>query len=216
MDTKTLGKREKNRIANRLAILTAARECFSEHSYDQVTVRDIIRRTGLASGTFYNYFPDKQSIFSALLDDYLLRLDANLKLKREESKTLEDFIYNTYLAVFSTIAEDPIVYQLAHYNEKIIRDLFGTDIMGKNMESLENDISDAVNRGLIPPIDQGYLSAAFFGVASEIGLRISRSVHSDVETAAKFAQKLFMGGIPKIAATAPTARKMTYTSLEPA
>ena len=63
MIKENLGKRELNRINNRKAIISAARDCFSEKGYDQVTVRDIIRRTGLASGTFYNYFEDKQSIF---------------------------------------------------------------------------------------------------------------------------------------------------------
>ena len=32
-------------------------------------VRDIIRRTDLAAGTFYNYFPDKESIFRALVEE---------------------------------------------------------------------------------------------------------------------------------------------------
>jgi AcrR family transcriptional regulator len=36
-----------------------ARDVFAEDGYDAAAVRDIIRRTDLASGTFYNYFPDK-------------------------------------------------------------------------------------------------------------------------------------------------------------
>jgi hypothetical protein len=44
------------RSQNRQAILDAAREVFGELGYDAATVRDIIRRTGLASGTFYNYY----------------------------------------------------------------------------------------------------------------------------------------------------------------
>ncbi len=211
METKTPGKREQNRIANRMAILNAARECFSQHSYDQVTVRDIIRRTGLASGTFYNYFPDKQSIFSALLDDYLFRLGINLESFRKNATTLDELIFTTYLAVFTTITEDPVVYQLAHYNEKIIRDLFGTDILGKHMALLEKDIADATGGSA----EQRYLSAALFGIACELGLKITRAEAPDPEAAANFAQKLFMGGIPKIATT-HTIRKTSALSLEPA
>ena len=54
------GKREQNRIRNRRAILLAARECFRERGYEKSTIRDIVRRTGLAAGTFYNYFSSKQ------------------------------------------------------------------------------------------------------------------------------------------------------------
>ena len=45
------GKRERNKIANRAAILDAARDCFLENGYEGVTVRDVIRKTGLAAGT---------------------------------------------------------------------------------------------------------------------------------------------------------------------
>jgi len=53
-------KRERTKASNRAAILEAARDVFAELGYDAATVRDIVRRTDLASGTFYNYFPDKE------------------------------------------------------------------------------------------------------------------------------------------------------------
>jgi AcrR family transcriptional regulator len=39
------GKREQTKVANRQAILDAAREVFGELGYETATVRDIIRRT---------------------------------------------------------------------------------------------------------------------------------------------------------------------------
>ena len=65
----TSGKREQTKVANRRAILDAAREVFAELGYESATVRDIIRRTGLASGTFYNYFRSREEVFEALADD---------------------------------------------------------------------------------------------------------------------------------------------------
>ena len=58
---------ERTKAANRAAILDAAREAFGELGYEAVGVRDIVRRTELASGTFYNYFPDKDAVFDALI-----------------------------------------------------------------------------------------------------------------------------------------------------
>lgn len=198
MIKESLGKRELNRINNRKAIITAARDCFSEKGYDQVTVRDIIRRTGLASGTFYNYFQDKQSIFSALLSDYIERLSKHLFELRKSSDSLEKFIHSTYLAVFTAISEDPVVYQLAHSNNRVIRDLFGESIIGTNIATLEEDIEEAIQRGVIPEIDSTYLSAAFFGVAYEIGLRVANTSIPEPKVAATFATGLFMGGIKEI------------------
>ena len=53
-----VGRRERTKQANRAAILDAARDVFAEIGYGAATVRDVIRRTGLAAGTVYNYFPD--------------------------------------------------------------------------------------------------------------------------------------------------------------
>ena len=49
------GRRARTKARNREAILAAARQVFAELGYEAASVRDIIRRTDLASGTFYNY-----------------------------------------------------------------------------------------------------------------------------------------------------------------
>ena len=56
LDARARGKREETKASNRQAIIDAARIVFAELGYGATTVRDIIRATELASGTFYNYF----------------------------------------------------------------------------------------------------------------------------------------------------------------
>ena len=68
-DPARASKRERNKAANRAAILQAGREVFVEIGFGAANVRDIIRRTDLAAGTFYNYFPDKESVFRALVEE---------------------------------------------------------------------------------------------------------------------------------------------------
>lgn len=196
------GKRERNRIQNRNAILHAARECFREQGYDNSTIRDIVRRTGLAAGTFYNYFSSKQDIFASLLTDFLGKLNRNLGECRKSAGTAEDFIRSTYLALFRATADDPLVYELAHRNDHAIRELFGSDILGLTMPSLEEDVKDAMERGLLPEVDQEYLCAAFFGVAYELGLRLAHrarqhpdQAEQEARSATEFASALLLGGL---------------------
>ena len=54
------GARETNKIKNRQAIIEAGIQTFIAKGVAETTVRDIIRSTGLASGTFYNYFNSKE------------------------------------------------------------------------------------------------------------------------------------------------------------
>ena len=68
-DAPTSGKRANSKAANRRAILTAARRVFALIGYEATTVRDIIRETNLASGTFYNYFKSKEEVFQAIAED---------------------------------------------------------------------------------------------------------------------------------------------------
>ena len=53
----TAGKREQTKLANRRAILDAARQVFGELGYEAATVRDIIRRTNLSVGRLLQLLP---------------------------------------------------------------------------------------------------------------------------------------------------------------
>ncbi|MDX1456081.1 MAG: helix-turn-helix domain-containing protein [Marinobacter sp.] len=201
-----LGKRERNRINNRRAILEAARSCFREKGFENTTIRDIVRQTRLAAGTFYNYFASKEDIFVALLTDFLSHQHEALSELRQTADTTGDFIESTYLALFRSTAEDPLVYELAHRNDQAIKKLFGSGIMGLTMLSLEDDVRDAIDRGLLPPVDVDYLCAAFFGVAQELSMKVALRANSEPEAgelesrrAAKFASRLFLGGLEHMA-----------------
>ncbi|WP_273204047.1 TetR/AcrR family transcriptional regulator [Marinobacter subterrani] len=199
------GKRAQNRLRNRTAILEAARECFRERGYDNSTIRDIVRRTNLAAGTFYNYFSSKQEIFAALLADFLSRLNDNLTRYRRAADNTQDFIHYAYMALYSATAQDPLVYELAHRNDRALRELFGSDILGLAMRSLDEDVRDAMARGLLPNVDHEYLCAAFFGVACETSLAVAKRAHRKPESAeaeallaTRFSTTLFLGGLPRL------------------
>jgi AcrR family transcriptional regulator len=67
-----VGRREQSKAANRQAILDAARRVFAQLGYEAASVRDIIRGTELASGTFYNYFKSKEEAARAAREGHLL------------------------------------------------------------------------------------------------------------------------------------------------
>lgn len=53
----------------RAEIILAAKELFEKEGYTVTPIEAIIRRAGIAKGTFYYYFKSKQEILSALVDD---------------------------------------------------------------------------------------------------------------------------------------------------
>ncbi|MEQ5833399.1 TetR/AcrR family transcriptional regulator [Marinobacter sp. NFXS9] len=173
LDTASLGKRERNRLNNRKAILDAARDCFRETGYEQTTIRDIIRRTPLASGTFYNYFSDKRDIFIALFRDFLEALRTLIRSAHDTASDEHDLIHRMYSSLFLAAAKDPVTYELAHRNSQAVRELFGSDILDLAMASMDTHIRSLAANDRLPGQDSDYISAACRGVAYEVSLRVA-------------------------------------------
>jgi AcrR family transcriptional regulator len=55
---------------SRAQILDSALKLFSHKGYGATSVRDIAEEAGLSKGNVYHHFPDKETIFRALIDRY--------------------------------------------------------------------------------------------------------------------------------------------------
>lgn len=58
------------RAATRAALLTAARELFSEHGYHGCSIDTILTRAESSKGAFYHHFRDKAEVLEALLTEF--------------------------------------------------------------------------------------------------------------------------------------------------
>ncbi|MBV9797364.1 MAG: TetR/AcrR family transcriptional regulator [Solirubrobacterales bacterium] len=203
------GRREQTKAHNRASILAAAREVFAELGYDAAGVRDIVRRTDLASGTFYNYFPDKESVFRAVVEESAQEVRRRLREARAEARTLEEFVGDAYRAWFEFLVEDELLFELMQRNAGPIRALFGDPILGAGVEDLLDDLRAAIERGDLPPMDADYMAGAMAGVALELGVRMADRKPADVDGAARFATELFLGGIQRLESSPAATRAGT-------
>jgi AcrR family transcriptional regulator len=199
VSTATLpGKREATKAANRAAILAAARDAFAELGYGQATVRDVVRRTDLASGTFYNYFPDKESVLRALVEDNSAVVQDRLREARGRAETIEDFVRDGYRVYFEYIVEDRPTFELMRRNAGTIRELMDEPALGAGVHDLEDDLRERVRRGDLPELDVEYVAAAMAGVGVEVGIRMIERDPPDVDGATELAVALFLGGLDRI------------------
>jgi len=188
------GKREQTRSENRAVILEAARQVFADLGYGAATVRDIIRATPLASGTFYNYFKSKEEVFQAIRDATALRIRPLLREERMRAETLEAFVSGTFRTFFDYVAADQASFAAIRRNDSL-RVRVDTPEIIAGFEELREDIAAGIARGVFPPIDADFLMAAMVGTAFEVGDEMLRRDPVDPENAARFATALFMGGI---------------------
>ncbi|MGN6147264.1 MAG: TetR/AcrR family transcriptional regulator [Rhizomicrobium sp.] len=192
---KATGKREQTKQQNRQIILDAARIVFAEHGYGATTVRDIIRATPLASGTFYNYFQSKEEVYQAMQDETALVIRPKLREAREKATTVEEFISATFQTFFEFVLRDGVDVRALRHNADTMRMRMDTPEVIAGFDELREDIEKAIARGLFPPVDADYLMASIVGVAFEISERMARRAEADAKAAADFATALFLGGI---------------------
>jgi AcrR family transcriptional regulator len=194
------GKRERTKQANRAAILEAAREVFGDIGFGAATVRDIVRGTDLATGTFYNYFPDKETVLVALLEESAGEARVRVRAARRQGTTLEAFVRDGFRAYFDYLLEDPTTSQLIARNAGTIRAMFDEPSLVAGTEELAEDLRAGVENGLIPEHDVEYMAAAMVGAAVEIGARMLQSAAPDAGRATGFVSGLFVAGLRGAAA----------------
>lgn len=190
------GKRARMKAANRQAILDAARLVFARMGYNATNVRDIIRETQLAAGTFYNYFKSKEEVFEALASSSAERFRPHLKTVREESGSFEDFIRGAYRAYFQFVKDenaDPVPTGVPNVA------LFGVRADTPEMQAVFEEIRTYIEAMLVDvpalDIDTEYLTAAAIGIARDLGDHMLQRNPVDVDGTTEFAANLFLTGI---------------------
>src|SRR4051812_38100617 len=145
-------RRELTKAQNRETILAAARQVFAQMGFTAATVRDIIRATPLASGTFYNYFKSKEEVYQALRDEVALRLRPRLREVRQGAQTAEAFLVQSFRAFFQFVAESG---ESSAGPERFRMD--SPEVLAGFAE-LREDITAAQARGILPAADSEALT----------------------------------------------------------
>ncbi|MFN3521794.1 MAG: TetR/AcrR family transcriptional regulator [Phenylobacterium sp.] len=188
------GKREQTKVQNRQAILDAARAVFAELGYDNVTVRDIIRRTGLAAGTFYNYFKSKEEVFAALADDGARRFAPILKSLRGRSNGFEEFVRAAIHAYYGFLEVEHAAWAERRAGEPHLHVTGETPEMAAVFAEVRGAILEEIARGG-PTADPDFLASACIAIAREVGDRMLERRPIDTQAAADFAVTMIISGL---------------------
>ena len=194
----TLGKREETKRANRQAILGAARTVFGEMGYEAASVRDIIRRTPLSVGAFYNYYRSKEEVYEALAADGARRFKPILRAEYDKAQDFDSFLRAAITAYFRFSLEEHEAWQIARPGGEPTHPHVRVDGPEQRVvyDEVKLVIADGIERGLAPRVDADYLAAAAIGIAREVCERmIARRPHIDLEGAVEFAVQMIHGGV---------------------
>lgn len=139
-------------------IIDSSFKLFLEKSYEQVTVKDIEKATGLTRGSIFYHVMNKEDLFLKVIDKYIIdtqRIKKKMRINKET--TLEGFIQkyfkgvqktmdymyssNIYKSYFFLIMQATIHYP--HFDEK------ATELIDTENKAWEKIIKQAIQSGEI-------------------------------------------------------------------
>jgi AcrR family transcriptional regulator len=110
----------KDREVRKSELIEAAEALFREGGYRQTSVSDIVKKVGVAQGTFYYYFPSKDDILDAVVDHYIdiYRRSLERLLARDDMDPCRkiEIVANTVLAMHKY---DPRLAEFLHSEENL-------------------------------------------------------------------------------------------------
>ena len=200
MTADTPGRREELKAQNRAKLLAAGRKVFAEKGVGAATARDIVRETDLATGTFYNYFEDKDEVFRALISEHAEKARRIARAERRKAgNTVEQRVHGAYRGYFELVLEEREMFEVIRRNAGAISVVTDTDVFEPAIRELVEDLAEWAEAGDLPQVDLDYLGTAMAAVAFQVAIHLVERDPADPDAAATFCTKVFLGGIPALA-----------------
>ena len=135
-----LGKRDEQKLKVRERLMKEGLALFSSSGFEKTTVAHIVEKSEIARGTFYNYFPDTQKLFDALIEELNQNIKAAIQQTRRDSKNVYDYLYGTFKNYFELIGT-PQMIQFHILNQAHIRQSsYQSNVIKTIVKNLNRDL----------------------------------------------------------------------------
>ena len=153
--------RPRTRLAapdRRQQILEHAVVTFARHGYERASIAHVCDEAGIARGTLYQYFDDKQALFRAVLAEYAAKITAYM-----QPATLADFggqLNRDGIERFLN-ARFERIYALVH-SERAVYTILFKEALAKNAET--EDVVEGIRKAFIALMSSEMRLAASVGL----------------------------------------------------
>jgi AcrR family transcriptional regulator len=107
----------------RSQLLAAARTVFAKKGYEDATVSEIVKRAGVAQGTFYLYFPGKESLAGAFAEILSERFAVVAAEKTARSRSFDAALARLIESAYEVAEEHRDVVLIANRGLELVDDV---------------------------------------------------------------------------------------------
>ena len=152
--TATSNHRAERAAERRAAIVEAALEEFIARGFTATRLDDVARRAGVAKGTIYLHFKDKESMFEELISTAIVPLLGRLVPQPSMSGTVRDALEgfaNAFIQEVATTRRGDIIRLIVAEGPRFpaIADFYYREVISRGLAAMRALIALAVARGEI-------------------------------------------------------------------
>ena len=169
----TPGKRERRKFATRGDLIRAGRRLFSEKGLYESRIEDLTTEAGIAKGTLYTYFADKDELIRAVASAGFEELEARVASRVGSARSLEDVLRQALRAHTQFFVANPDLMRVLHQVRgmlKFDRPEWGPlrDTMNRYLKALAGILSKAPHIARLLEKDRLELARLVFGAVSGV------------------------------------------------
>lgn len=161
---------EKQQI-RRKKIIKAAREILSEKEMGNVSIKSIAKRAGIATGTFYLYFTDKETLVDMVIQEIYNELLDVIKKERAQYTNGFDKLQASMEVCIRLFMKEKHLAKILLEHFPQINTAFNTkyaDIENDLIRLAKIDIDELMEQQRIPKQDTQVSATAFVGTFREV------------------------------------------------
>ena len=162
--------RQCDRVA---CILKAARQAFAEDPFHEVLMDDVAREAGVGKGTIYRYFPDKESLYFAVIFNDVEDLKRQIQDTLPSQGDAEDAIRDLIATLISFFSQNRFFFRLMNIEDSKVEG--GSNPNRQRWHQERGQLIDAVARMLERARDTEALHAVYPRADAQILLGMVRS-----------------------------------------
>lgn len=151
-------------------LLVAAEAAFAERGFHRTSVKDITDRAGVATGTYYLYFPTKEASCLALIEDVYADLLGAVVRRRQGLPDVRAKLAASVVAAVETFARRPAAARVVFVQAPGAHPAFDRrlyEIEDELQALVAEDVAAAVAAGLLPPQPAGVSARCLVGALRE-------------------------------------------------
>lgn len=194
--------RRTERARKRQRILRAAIEVFSQKGFYHAKISEIARKAGVADGTIYLYFDNKDDLLISIFEEEMERIIARFREELKKYHRADEKLRCFILLHAQMVTKEP---ELAHIFQIELRQ--SSVFMGhykpvkfrQFLNLLEEIFLEGQEQGLFPrEIHPGVVKRTVFGALDELALHwiLSNKSYDLLESAQRFAE-IYLHGLLK-------------------